>query len=84
MVTIHYYSCVFGRRNYRGRLTYIKIFLSNESVCHFMIVQLFKLSTKEIEDLSWSLCVRAGVCVCVFLYDNSKRNGSRNMNLDTL
>ena len=30
------------------RLTYyIKLFLNNESVCDFMVVQLFKLSTKD-------------------------------------
>ena len=31
----------------RRRWTYIKVFLNNESICHFMVVQLFKLSTKE-------------------------------------
>ena len=32
----------------RKRLTFIKDFINNESVCHFMVVQLFKLSTKVI------------------------------------
>ena len=32
----------------RKRLTFIKDFINNESVCHFMVVQLFKLSTKDI------------------------------------
>ena len=36
----------------RKRLTFIKDFINNESVCHFMVVQLFKLSTKE-NKLSW-------------------------------
>ena len=31
----------------RKRLTFIKDFINNESVCHFMVVQLFKLSTKD-------------------------------------
>ena len=34
----------------RKRLTFIKDFINNESVCHFMVVQLFKLSTKDIRD----------------------------------
>ena len=33
----------------RKRLTFIKDFINNESVCHFMVVQLFKLSTKDIK-----------------------------------
>ena len=32
----------------RKRSTFIKDFINNESVCHFMVVQLFKLSTKDI------------------------------------
>ena len=31
----------------RKHLTFIKDFINNESVCHFMVVQLFKLSTKD-------------------------------------
>ena len=31
----------------RKRLTFIKDCINNESVCHFMVVQLFKLSTKD-------------------------------------
>ena len=31
----------------RKRLTFIKDLINNESVCHFMVVQLFKLSTKD-------------------------------------
>ena len=32
----------------RKCLTFIKDLINNESVCHFMVVQLFKLSTKDI------------------------------------
>ena len=31
----------------RKRLTFIKDFINNESVCHFKVVQQFKLSTKD-------------------------------------
>ena len=36
----------------RKRLTFIKDFINNESVCHFMVVQLFKLSTKDVTHLA--------------------------------
>ena len=35
----------------RKRLTFIKDFINNESVCHFMVVQLFKLYTKDKLDI---------------------------------
>ena len=40
----------------RKRLTFIKDFINNESVCHFMVVQLFKLSTNNISVLG--LCMK--------------------------
>ena len=40
----------------RKRLTFIKDFINNESVCHFMVVQLFKLSTKDISIVIRSCC----------------------------
>ena len=36
----------------RKRLTFIKDFINNESVCHFMVVQLFKLSAKDKSQFS--------------------------------
>ena len=49
----------------RKRLTFIKDFNNNESVCHFMVVQLFKLSTKDISlfvlNVSFAVFITTGV-----------------------
>ena len=48
----------------RKRLTFIKDFINNESVCHFMVVQLFKLSTKDIL-LKYMHVIAQGSSICL-------------------
>ena len=44
-------------------LTYIKVFLNNESVCDFMVVQLFKLSTKD--NSMYVQQIQVGYQICI-------------------